>query len=992
MENEQWPDDYQQSVTAVIERPTNNLNNGNTKCLAVEKPTENALIKEDPDANSVFPEIKREDGPTNVLSEKSLETVEVILSKIKTLTQNEKYYLCLKLPGEVADIVDPFRQPLNPLGSRSEISRTIVWIQTHLEEDPNISLPKKEVYDVYEQYCKTNNIKSLSQADFGKVMKQVFPNVRARRLGQRGNSKYCYSGLRRSVSLKTPFLPDLSDKPLSTEAPTTQSSLTYAAWLTVKDWAQQQLGVHFTSLQSLAVYLVKHCSFGSGSDSANKLTCSLDSQGKEDTVNKDITKHRVTQLQLQKKIQQRSEDKDRKRKLQASIKSEPGRPGAKKCRSQSVPASSISSALTTAQDGASGENSTASSSCGSNSNSVSPTQGRINCDKPSEFTQLTTLPDFHSFQKPVLSDVVCNGTGGGQEKTNPTVSGIVAKKMTIPKLQSSAGQSNSATSTKTPRGKAKYKVIQSRLQTCDIPTYNAPAQTVTTQTDAASLADSRSQQLQCLQEDDSKDKIIDKCENHLNECDDDFPLTRERLESISNVEKDAMDEYLGTNNSQHEEELSKYFNGSEAVVDTNPNNREQLSALRQLLEENEKKVIVSSTSPSIDVNLTLSEAIPASTLNALAHNASFNSPTLPTIPGNSGNVRRRVSFETPEESVPPSPNTRSKNFNFTPISPGPHSPSSAQSKCSSTNASPFVSPRNTPIPRTKNTTRQNTGIMLSHENRKSLIIKKEPDLPLEIPTAMKNYMPMSASSTPMLQQLLNSNNKIQYCPKYTSASKIPPQPDPTLYSDISRSQSVPLYSAIPPDESLISDIQFCDIPGQENHVKRFFSTLEAQPCDNNNIGFNLDISASNSCLPEFTLNLNSSIRNITRSQSMESTYDVNKCNPSRSVPSTPLPFTQDLKVEAVDGSKSFQTNSGSYTSTPLSNGDYVFQVNSDCLLNGQPIRTDASVNNIEFLSSFGAVHEKGFQLEGDFAVMETNDGLIGDDDILIQQTFNGNIN
>lgn len=39
----------------------------------------------------------------------------------------------------------------------------------------------------------------------------------------------------------------------------------------------------------------------------------------EDTINKDITKHRVTQLQLQKKIQQRSEDKDRKRKLQVYI-------------------------------------------------------------------------------------------------------------------------------------------------------------------------------------------------------------------------------------------------------------------------------------------------------------------------------------------------------------------------------------------------------------------------------------------------------------------------------------------------------------------------------------------------------------------------------------------------------------------------------------------------------------------------------------------------
>jgi hypothetical protein len=63
-------------------------------------------------------------------------------------------------------------------------------------------------------YCSQNQIKSLSQADFGKVMKQVYPKVRARRLGTRGNSRYCYSGLRRCIKLKPPKLPDLADKPL----------------------------------------------------------------------------------------------------------------------------------------------------------------------------------------------------------------------------------------------------------------------------------------------------------------------------------------------------------------------------------------------------------------------------------------------------------------------------------------------------------------------------------------------------------------------------------------------------------------------------------------------------------------------------------------------------------------------------------------------------------------------------------------------------------
>lgn len=65
----------------------------------------------------------------------------------------------------------------------------------------------------FSNYCEANQIKPLSQADFGKVMKQVYPRVRARRLGTRGNSRYCYSGLRRCVKLKSPVLPDLADKP-----------------------------------------------------------------------------------------------------------------------------------------------------------------------------------------------------------------------------------------------------------------------------------------------------------------------------------------------------------------------------------------------------------------------------------------------------------------------------------------------------------------------------------------------------------------------------------------------------------------------------------------------------------------------------------------------------------------------------------------------------------------------------------------------------------
>jgi hypothetical protein len=39
-------------------------------------------------------------------------------------------------------------------------------------------------------------------------MKQVYPHVRPRRLGTRGNSRYCYAGLRKKVKLEEPCTPD----------------------------------------------------------------------------------------------------------------------------------------------------------------------------------------------------------------------------------------------------------------------------------------------------------------------------------------------------------------------------------------------------------------------------------------------------------------------------------------------------------------------------------------------------------------------------------------------------------------------------------------------------------------------------------------------------------------------------------------------------------------------------------------------------------------
>ncbi|KAL0267971.1 UNVERIFIED_CONTAM: hypothetical protein PYX00_010083 [Menopon gallinae] len=143
------------------------------------------------------------------INKERLTLIQNLVVQISQLSDPEKLLLFLKLPSPTNGRADPLRQPLNPLGNRQEIQQTIVWIKTHLEEDREISIPKQDVYDQYLKYCENISMKPLSTADFGKVMKQVYPGVRPRRLGTRGNSRYCYSGMRNTLKLPAPSLPEL---------------------------------------------------------------------------------------------------------------------------------------------------------------------------------------------------------------------------------------------------------------------------------------------------------------------------------------------------------------------------------------------------------------------------------------------------------------------------------------------------------------------------------------------------------------------------------------------------------------------------------------------------------------------------------------------------------------------------------------------------------------------------------------------------------------
>uniref|UniRef100_A0A7N8WRX1 Regulatory factor X7 n=1 Tax=Mastacembelus armatus TaxID=205130 RepID=A0A7N8WRX1_9TELE len=143
--------------------------------------------------------------------------------------------------------------------SRTQQMHAFSWIRSHLEEYPETSLPKQEVYDEYRSFCDNLNYHPLSAADFGKMMKNVFPNMKARRLGMRGKSKYPF-GLRKKPFIHMPSLPTLELHKTGDGSPGQLNSIKeevrFAACDLVCEWAQRVLKRQFDAVEDLARFLI----------------------------------------------------------------------------------------------------------------------------------------------------------------------------------------------------------------------------------------------------------------------------------------------------------------------------------------------------------------------------------------------------------------------------------------------------------------------------------------------------------------------------------------------------------------------------------------------------------------------------------------------------------------------------------------------------------------------------------------------------------------
>lgn len=93
-------------------------------------------------------------------------------------------------------------------------------------------------------------------------MKQVFPNIRPRRLGTRGNSRYCYAALRKTTSLAVPSL-SLTGSKAQFDETKAADNLDQSPNLNASDedlrivrlWASKVLHAEFSSTKELAEYI-----------------------------------------------------------------------------------------------------------------------------------------------------------------------------------------------------------------------------------------------------------------------------------------------------------------------------------------------------------------------------------------------------------------------------------------------------------------------------------------------------------------------------------------------------------------------------------------------------------------------------------------------------------------------------------------------------------------------------------------------------------------
>lgn len=88
------------------------------------------------------------------------------------------------------------------ISKKDALPLVIQWIKENYEASGNSCIPKHLVYQHYKDFCEDNNIQFTNMANFGKIIRSVFPRLKTRRLGPRGKTKHHYHGISISSASK----------------------------------------------------------------------------------------------------------------------------------------------------------------------------------------------------------------------------------------------------------------------------------------------------------------------------------------------------------------------------------------------------------------------------------------------------------------------------------------------------------------------------------------------------------------------------------------------------------------------------------------------------------------------------------------------------------------------------------------------------------------------------------------------------------------------
>ncbi|XP_067935549.1 transcription factor RFX3-like [Watersipora subatra] len=96
---------------------------------------------------------------------------------------------------------------------------TVKWLLENFEPCDGVSLPRSVLYNFYLHHCGSENVEPSNPASFGKLVRMIFRDLKTRRLGQRGNSRYHYYGIRlKPNSTLNQLMPD--ETPVAIRQPT----------------------------------------------------------------------------------------------------------------------------------------------------------------------------------------------------------------------------------------------------------------------------------------------------------------------------------------------------------------------------------------------------------------------------------------------------------------------------------------------------------------------------------------------------------------------------------------------------------------------------------------------------------------------------------------------------------------------------------------------------------------------------------------------------